>query len=188
MNHIIEFEENGHIYRVEGKKKLSVNGIIDGAGLRPPYRGSPKYGQRGTAVHSICQYYDEDRLGEVKSEYQGYLDSYIQFLEMYHPFYYQIEVIQYNENLDFIGTPDRGGFFSKQAFILDIKSGVPTKTDGIALYGYQLLQDKPEKYKLFDLYLKKDGSIPKLEEQNKPSDRNAFMAALSICHWKGEMK
>jgi len=183
MKHIIEFEENGHIYKVDGKKKLSVNGIIDGAGLRRPFRGSPIYGQRGTAVHLLCQYYDENRLGEVL-QYQGYLDSYIKFLSMTKLFYFQIEEIQYSEKHNYCGTPDRLGFMDKQAFILDIKSGVPTQTDGIALYGYQLLQDKPEKYKLYDLFLKKDGGLPKLVEQNKPSDRNAFLAALSVCQWK----
>lgn len=184
MNHIIEFEEDGHIYKVDGKIRPGVNEVITGAGLIAPFRGPAKYGRRGKDVHLICQFYDENRLGKVKPEHQGYLDSYIKFLDLYHPFYYQIEQIQYSEKYDYCGTPDRLGFMGKQAFILDLKSGVPTKTDGVALYGYQLLQIKPEKYKLYDLYLKKDGSMPKLVEQNKSIDRNVFLAALSINSWK----
>jgi len=184
MKHIIEFEESEHIYKVDGKIKPGVNEVITGAGLIRPFRGPAKYGIRGTNVHFVCQYYDENRLSICPAVYEGYLESYKQYLGIYSPFYFAIEQIQYSEKYGHCGRPDRLGFFKKQAFILDLKSGVPTKTDGIALYGYQLLQDKPMKYKLYDLYLKKDGSMPKLVEQNKPVDRNAFMAALAIYHWK----
>ena len=185
MKHLIEFNEEKHEYKVDSIIKMGVNAIIDGAGLRPPYRGLAKYGIRGTNVHSICQYYDENRLNGA-GEYQGYLDSYIKYLALYNPFYYQIEQIQYSEKYDYCGTPDRIGFIKKRLVIIDIKSGVPTKTDGIQLYGYQLLQDKPEKYMLYDLYLNKNGDMPKLVLQNKPIDRNVFMAALTIKSWKGK--
>jgi len=184
MKYLIEFDAEKHEYKVDGKVKPGVNAVIDGAGLRPPYRGPAKYGIRGTDVHSICQFYDENRLGNVALCYQGYLESYKKYLKLYKPFYFAIEQIQYSDKYGYCGTPDRIGFVGKQQAIIDLKSGVPTPYDGIALYGYQLLQDKPEKYMLYDLYLKKDGSLPKFILQNKPIDRNAFMAALTINCWK----
>ena len=186
MKHLIEYDAEKHEYKIDGKVKPGVNAIIDGAGLRPPYRGAAKYGRRGKAVHLICQFYDEDRLDSFNPEYEGYLESYKKFLELYKPFYFAIEQMQYSEKYDYCGTPDRVGFIEKQKAIIDLKSGVATPHDGVALYGYQLLQDKAEKYLLYDLFLQKDRSIPKLVLQNKPIDRNVFMAALTINIWKGE--
>jgi len=76
---------------------------------------------------------------------------------------------------------ERTGILNDFQVIIDIKTGVKQKWHGAQLSGYKALINS--EYKLFGLYLHKDGKY-RLESYKDSEYRNIFMCALSIYTWK----
>jgi len=107
---VLEFEEEGHVYRWEGEIVPSVTQVLD-AHLSS-YEGVPRHileaaGEKGTIVHRMCELHDNGNLGEYPDEYDGYLQAWIQFCEVYEV---EVEISEhrlFHRKLMYAGTPDR---------------------------------------------------------------------------------
>ncbi len=61
----VTFEENGHIYRADGRPLTSVTTILKAVGLYDSHQYTdPKHRMIGSAVHRVCQLIDTGRYDE----------------------------------------------------------------------------------------------------------------------------
>ena len=162
----IDFDEERHIYTVDGKKVPSVTEMLS-------YATAKHYGninesvlrqaaQRGTDVHEACQ--DIDYGLEVKADpvIAPYVKAYVQFLCDYLPEWEEIEQKHYNENLVYCGTVDRMGKINGRKAIVDIKTvSSISRTNYIVYsaqtYAYSRFYDDGCDFDRYILVLKKDG-------------------------------
>ena len=196
MRQKIEFDAEKHIYRVNGEVVPSVSEILEP--LTAKHYGEINEltlrlaAERGTAVHEACEELDYGFEPEVLTEYTGYVDAYIAFLQDYRPEWYGIEQMVYNPQEGYCGTIDRWGVLrgiaGEQKAIVDIKTTTtPTKANYITgacqlrMYGLALVRngelDNAVKSERYLLYLKKDGKYRLLDmvEWSEKHDLEADM-------------
>ena len=87
----LTFDPIRHAYAVDGVPVLSVTQILKAAGL-VDYDGIPEHvlryaAERGTAVHTACEYYDQDDLDPdtLDPQLAPYVAAWMQFRKQ-HPF------------------------------------------------------------------------------------------------------
>ena len=156
------FEEDGHIYKLNGvvipsvTKILQLSGIADFSTI-PIWHLEPAR-QFGLAVHKACELYDLGKLDErnLDPALWPYLDAWIayqkamdikEFLAIEHPIV--------SVNFKVAGTPDR-----------------------IA---------PSDKRRRFGILLQPEGTF-KITEYKDKNDWQVFLAALSIVNWKARNK
>lgn len=190
----IEFDEINHIYRIEGIIIPSVTQIINGIGLIKFYGISPEILERkaeiGRYVHTACEFYDQDNLNmdTLHTELKGYLDGWIKFKTDFKFEPIEIELMLFHPTYRFAGRIDRIGLIGKDKVLIDIKSGVPQKSDCIQTAGYQILHEegkgtKDKIKKRMSVYLNKGGDYSVIEHKEM-TDKNIFLSALSIYNFK----
>lgn len=175
----IEFDEEKHIYTVDGKQVPSVTdicnpitsehyGAINAAILEMASR-------RGTAVHEATQLIDLGVMPEDDPEVDAYVNAYLDFLLDYKPKWEYIEYIGFNEDMNYCGTIDRAGQVGNEFWVLDLKTTAsPTKENYIATccqteaYALMIGRDCACKRKI--LYLKKDGSYRLVDCETKEAE------------------
>lgn len=175
----IEFDEERHIYTVDGRQVPSVTdicnpitsehyGAINAAVLEMASR-------RGTAVHEATQLIDLGVMPDDDPEVDAYVNAYLDFLLDYKPKWEYIEYIGYNEDMNYCGTIDRAGQVGNEFWVLDLKTTAsPTKENYIATCcqteAYALMIGKDCICKRKILYLKKDGSYRLVDCEEKEAE------------------
>lgn len=175
----IEFDEERHIYTVDGKQVPSVTdicnpitsehyGAINAAILEMASR-------RGTAVHEATQLIDLGVMPDDDPEVDAYVNAYLDFLLDYKPKWEYIEYIGYNADMGYCGTIDRAGQVGNEFWVLDLKTTAsPTKENYIATCcqteAYALMIGKDCACKRKILYLKKDGSYRLVDCETKEAE------------------
>lgn len=175
----IEFDEERHIYTVDGKVVPSVTdicnpitsehyGAINAAVLEMASR-------RGTAVHEATQLIDLGVMPDDDPEVDAYVNAYLDFLLDYKPKWEYIEYIGYNADMGYCGTIDRAGQVGNEFWVLDLKTTAsPTKENYIATCcqteAYALMIGKDCACKRKILYLKKDGSYRLVDCETKEAE------------------
>ena len=175
----IEFDEERHIYTVDGKVVPSVTdicnpitsehyGAINAAILEMASR-------RGTAVHEATQLIDLGVMPEDDPEVDAYVNAYLDFLLDYKPKWEYIEYIGYNADMGYCGTIDRAGQVGNEFWVLDLKTTAsPTKENYIATCcqteAYALMIGKDCICKRKILYLKKDSSYRLVDCEEKEAE------------------
>lgn len=185
---MLEFEPEGHIYRLGDEVLPSVTQLLEPlAG----YAGIPKHildaaADRGTAVHRMCELHDYGTLGEYEPGYEGYLQAWIRFLAESG---FEIELIEYQQHhpkLKYAGTIDRTGWHKKKRGLLDIKTTAALMpVVGPQTAGYQELQEaNGDKIDFrWAVQLKMDGTY-KLEVLTDRTDLSTFTSSLNLYRWK----
>lgn len=167
MSHDIFFDEQSHVYLVDGTATPSVTDI-----LTPLHRSygaiSPAIleyaANRGTAVHEAAELIDMGAEPEVSFEIAGYIKAYIDFLNVYRPAWIEIESIVYNEADGYIGTLDRLGYFNgdDKLNLVDIKTSAATRESitsaCLQTYAYAKAYDPQADIERWVLFLKPDGA------------------------------
>lgn len=172
---MIEFDEEKHIYTVDGKVVPSVTDIC--SPITADHYGSinsavlEMASRRGTAVHEATELIDLGSMPDDDPEIDGYINAYLDFLLDYQPKWEYIEWIGYfddfwdGERVQYCGTVDRAGYVGKEFWVLDIKTTAsPTKENYIATCCQVTAYSNFEPIRtLYDvkhkiLYLRKDGS------------------------------
>lgn len=187
----LTFDEQSHIYRINGVEIPSVTQILKNAGIIDSTFYTEESRLRGTAVHLATQYLDEGNL-----DWSSLDETLIPYVQAYKKFKDEsgfspdlIEERIYRKAthdrpicLDYAGTLDRAGTFvildhDSDYGIVDIKTGSVPEWAGIQLAAYALglLPKTPRR---FALLLKKNGKY-KLQEFKDSSDYTAFYGA---CH------
>ena len=179
----IEFDEEKHLYTVDGVKMPSVTEIL--SPLTAKHYGEISKetlrlaADRGTAVHEACELLDYGFEPEdIPAEWMGYVDAYAAFLNDYRPKWYGIEEMVYSPEDGYCGRVDRYGLIDGKMSVLDIKTTTsPTRANYMSgacqtvAYGNALQSVK----KGFLLYLKKDGDY-RLVDTGKWSEKHDFDA------------
>ena len=181
----IEFDEQKHLYTVDGVKMPSVTEILSPLTARHYGEISKETlrlaADRGTAVHEACECLDYglDIDEDFPAEWLGYVRAYAEFLNDYRPKWEGIEEMVYHELQGYCGRVDRYGLIDGKMSVLDIKTtATPTKANYMAgacqtvAYGNALQSVK----KGFLLYLKKDGGyrLVDTDEWAKKHDFDAY--------------
>lgn len=148
--------------------------------------------QRGTAVHEICEYHDQNDLDEasVGEEYQGYLYAWIKFCSDYAVQWDAIEERGYSTRFGYAGTLDRRGTLRNQPakWIVDIKTGTQLhRVCGMQLAAYrQIVAETQDPAYLLarrgTVQLASDGKY-KFIEWKDPADWTAYQALLTLTNW-----
>lgn len=189
-----EFDENEHIYKLEGVVIPGVTSIIADAGMSNVNRDDPAVmaaGLFGTATHKATELKDKGTLDEstVDPEIRPYLDAWedckLEFglkiieneLKLYHPIHL------------FAGTMDRVVEWNGNKNILDIKTSADFPAHvGVQLSAYQNLYNHDKKRSdsatgKIAVLLRKDGTY-KFRAINNRLDWPTFLSALTLFNWK----
>ena len=181
----LELDEN-HIYRLDGRK---IIGTTEALSILDDRRKDPWYLQRGSMVHRGTAYYDRGEFEDFTWDERiiPYVEAYVKFRQDtgFEPTH--IELTQFHPVYKFAGTLDRLGPLNGFQVIIDLKSGAPAPLiDPLqnAAYWELCVANKIPVNKLFDLYLRDNGTY-KLEPVEKPKLLlPVFLAALICARWK----
>ena len=168
----LEFQEEGHIYTVDGIRVPSVSEITSFL-ARIAYGEAPPdvmaiAAERGTMVHRATQELDEKGECSITGDLAPYLQAYSSFLEEHNPKWDFIE-FPVNNGLLYAGTLDRYGLLNNTHAILDIKTTSSITRNVKALYTaaqnlYRMaIQDWLPVDKIYILQLKRDATYKLVE-------------------------
>lgn len=182
----IVFQEEGHIYTVDGTDTPSVTTIIKACGLIDTTWFNDTATTRGKYVHKATELLDQDDLDEASLDpvIAPYVDAYKRFKDETGFCINDIEKIVYNASYGYIGTLDRTGRFPNDKInsIIDIKTGQPAKWHGVQLAAYALCFGS-EIFNRYGLYLHDTGTY-RLERFKDRQDANVWLACLTLYKWR----
>lgn len=189
----LTFNEDKHEYQYNKLTVPSVTQIISGAGLvNFDFISKELLEEKadlGRKIHTTTELYDQDIL-EISTLHPilvNYLESWAKFKKDYGFIIKELEEMYFHPLYRFAGRVDRVGFIKDKLCILDIKSGVKSKTHGLQTAAYKLLYNygKPKKELAKDryiVYLTQDGY--KVEQNKEETDEQVFLAALTIFNYQ----
>ena len=175
-------------YEQAGLRYYSVSQVLEVLRTGPQWSDQQAM-QRGTDVHRLCMLAMAARAGLCEApatapEYQGYLDSFTQWLDIAKPELLGIEqAVVAGAGLLYAGTydmlcrmHDKG---KRYETIVELKTGQRQPLHRVQVQAYGKLE--PRAARLGLLYVHADGGMP-MWEVVKPSTRDwaAFQAALSV--------
>lgn len=187
MNHILTFDEESHIYWVNGGRIPSVTHIINEFF---PFEGQGLAADRGRdfgkAVHMAISLEVKGLLNPatVDPALQPYLNQFWSFLCAYNILTTQCktEVILYSKKHNFAGTIDL-----VENLIVEIKTGAVESKHKLQLVAYEnLWNENNPKNKIKNsvlIYLDGSDNAPKIVGYN-PEDWGCFLSLLNIHNWK----
>jgi hypothetical protein len=147
---------------------------------------------RGSKVHRITQYYDEDDLDEstVDPRLMGYLDAWKRFRREYELEIQAVELEVYHPTAMYGGTLDRLAFTTlkgqRHLTILDIKTGKVERATGLQLTGYaDAYTAMTGEFigRIIGVQLMQDG---RYKMTPFPLDFMTWRAVLTIANWQKE--
>lgn len=181
---MIHFDPEKHLYTVDGEPFPSVTQILQSEGFVDTAFYTDYGRERGSLAHLCIHYEDTDELDEstVDAALAPYLAAYRRFKRESGFIVSASEVPLASKVYRFAGTPDKfGSFKDAECALLDIKTGGMEPWAAIQTAAYEILKGSP--YKRYGLQLKADGSY-KLHPFKDRQDRQIFLAALAVYHWK----
>jgi len=190
---VLTFEEENHIYKLDGVNIPSVTQITKEAGLMDlsfvkkellEYKAD-----LGKKIHSTTELYDNNNLDleSLHPVLKGYLNGWIKFRTESKFIPILIEYRRFHPLYRYAGRIDRIGTIENVLAELDLKSGVHHHSYAIQSAGYTELYNygKPKNEqvkKRFTLYLKEDGTYS-LQEHKNPNDKTVFLSALTVTNY-----
>ncbi len=186
----LELDEENHIYTLNGRRLMSVTQALALVDNRNHKYIDPFYLKRGRMIHLACEYYDRGELDEstIDPQIDPYLKGYIKFLDEtgFIPDRRYIEIKLYHPQYIYAGRIDRIGLLNKNNDLIDLKSGAKARVDELqgAAYWELCRVNNILIKKVFDLYLKDDGTY-KLEPVDNPKLLvPTFLNILGAARWK----
>jgi len=182
----LEFDEEKHLYTLDGRRLVSVTECLRLVDDR--WKAEPYYLLRGKYVHKATELYDRDELDEstVDPMIHPYLDGYVKFREETGFIPGVIEYPLHHSQYQYAGKIDRTGDLNETHILLDLKSGAKVRVDelqGAAYFELCRVNNIPVK-KVFDLYLHDDGTY-KLEPIENPKRLlPSFLNVLGAYRWR----
>ena len=191
QNNVLEFDEEAHIYKLDGREIPSVTTILTDVGLYPSFEFvKPWYAERGTMTHRACHLLDMGTLLEssVDERIKGFVDSYRTFKDLYKFQLFESELRVFSREYWYAGTLDKTGLMlikgKMEDVLLDLKCGGPEFGYQFQTAGYAITQKNRYTTRRISVHLDEGGGIPKLVFHDNPSDFNIFLAAVSVHHAK----
>lgn len=192
MSGALAFDEASHTYRADGVVVPSVTQII-----APMYdfKGIPEdvlIAKRdlGRAVHTACEYDDEDDLDDstIDASMAPYIAAYRAFKRDVKPVVVMNERKLYSRKYRYAGTIDRRFIIDGQPWTVDLKTtATMSPAVGLQLAAYDRLAQEEigEKSRMGALQLKPDGKY-KLHPFTKTGDFAVFLSLLNVHNWKAQ--
>jgi hypothetical protein len=193
------FEPETHVYRLGGRRVLSVTQVLTAAGLIDAEWFTEESRTRGSYVHKMIMYDEREGLDErsVDERLAGYLAAYRAFVRDLSPGPCMLlEQPLADPVLRYAGTPDQLRLrpMRGRLALIDHKSGAPFPWHRLqtAAYAYLIREHAPlwniEKEIVpplarYCLYLRPNGQY-RLEEHSDRNDWKLFQAALAIAQFK----
>jgi len=186
------FDEASHVYRLGGRVVPSVTQVLEPLqeleGIPPAILEVARvFGQH---VHTACALMIEQTLdwSTLDTKLVPYVSAARQFLKDSNLVILRSEHRMYDPKLMFAGTLDVAGMIAKTPWILDWKStSVMSRTVGLQLAAYEHLytlgRTAGPKLKRGGVQLRADGTY-RLYPYTDARDRNWFLSALNIWHWR----
>ena len=203
--HTLDFEPDGHVYRLDGGAPVrSVTQILDDAGLTPDYSViQPTVlrhaRERGIHIDACCDLYDADDLdwASVHPEALGYVEAWALFREHegYQPRASQVPL--YHPDHVFAGTLDSVGELCGHWVVVERKATArmaPTYALQTAAYALPGLWAAPPGggsltpvpwpvLGRLGVQLKRDGTYA-LVPYDDAADLDAFLSAVTLARWR----
>jgi hypothetical protein len=187
---VIEFDEDTHIYRVDGVVMPSVTQILDAyTGLefvnRELLRRAAEFGNH---VHRACDLYDTGQLDEASLDpaLVPYLDGWKAFLEDTGAVVVLSECWLASRRHGYAGTLDKLVWWGKSKRLVDVKSGtVVPRTVGpqTSAYAEAYTEETGERIRdRYCIHLPGDGKY-RSHRLNDPRDFPIFKSALVVHNW-----
>ncbi len=192
----VEFQAEGHIYRLAGRELTSVSHVLEWGGVKPSPRfmggggGSSYWADLGTAAHLAMRLDLEGRLDEssVSRAVRPYLTAGRGFCAATGLTPQALELLLFDEALGVAGTLDVLAWLPKfkgdqgQTWLLDWKTGVKAPWHAAQTAAYAHLYGRRDVNR-GAVYLSEDGSYH-LERHTDPADYNAFLGAIGVANWR----
>lgn len=192
---MLKFEEEKHTYTEDGVRIPSVTQILKAEGFydfsKVPKAVLEASRNFGIAVHRAAELYDKGTLdiSNLDINLVPPLEAWIKFKKDYEVKIdlSLIEVALHSKIWGFAGTSDRIPIVRGELSIVEIKSTTEA-SPAIALQtaGYDILAKEELKLKVkqrYAVFLLQDGSY-KVAQYKDKTDRNIFLSAVSLYHWK----
>lgn len=189
----VEFDEENHIYYVDGESWPSVTQILKMEGVIDD-RWFTEFGRwRGSAAHRATQLLDENRLDpkSVADEIRGYVKAWAAFRKTTKFRPALIEQYVWSDSYRYCGTLDRTGVFAGQepeaaALLIDIKTYTPQPWAALQLAGYGRAVEPTQVFRRLAVQLKGDGTYELCEfpMEEYLSDVNVFLGMVGSVRWK----
>lgn len=138
----LTFDEESHIYRLDGVEVPSVTKIIEPLN-REKYAGIgektlEKAANKGTSVHNSIEFFIKFGFADVNPAYQGYFDAFRDWWEKEQPVLVGSECRVYHPILRYAGTVDLLAYLRGKLTLIDFKSTATLSdmTCGVQLEAY----------------------------------------------------
>lgn len=187
----LTFNEEAHEYRWLGAPVPSVTQCLNrlhSFGMVPKEVLEAAC-QRGTFVHKLCEFFDEEDLDlSTVGQYGGYLDAWIRFSADFQVKWDRIEHRMYSHRYGFAGTPDRRGWLKGRPYAsVDIKTGKTLhRVCGMQGAAYRQLAAEEDPQWLTarraTVQLAADGTY-KFLAWDDPDDMPAFLSLINLTNW-----
>lgn len=182
------FDEERHVYTLDGQVLPGVTGVIKEAGLYDFRPGNEWHMELGTYVHQACEYYDKGELDEedLDETIQPYLEGWKKFRREtgFTPTLNEKQL--YHKAWLYAGTLDRLGPIGRTAWLIDIKTGSEQAATAIQTAAYRGLAENEglTVHKTGAVHLRPDGTYRLIETKDYMQNRGLFLSALSLYRWK----
>lgn len=138
----LTFDEDGHIYRLNGLVIPSVTTLMKPLSDDFYRTVDPEVlnraAKRGTAIHNAVENFTEFGIRDISPQYAGYFESFLQWWELRKPEPLAMEHKVYHKILRYAGTADLLCIIDGRLTLVDYKSSaqVNTKLCAVQLEGY----------------------------------------------------
>lgn len=178
------FDPITHTFRINGVPVPSVTQALKGVGIIDDRWYTEEARERGIAVHSACQYLDEECLDweTVSPEILPYVEAYQKFKDESGFVPAMIEEPVFNQVYFYGGILDRTGLLNGKPILLDLKSGDPEPWADLQTAGYLGCLVLP--HHRYTLRLFPEGRYKLSDERKDPNDLRLFLNTVGIAHWK----
>lgn len=188
----LTFDPGPHKYTLDGVTVESVTEVcsplISFEGIKP---GVIEYAaDRGTKVHTACEYYDRGVLDEeaLDPALVGYVEGWKKFCADVRPKWILLETPLGSRKHRVAGTMDRYGNVFGETTVLDIKTTSElSPAVGVQLAGYKLLLEEAGYVvqRRVAIQLRPDGTYRR-RDYTKDIDTRAFLALLTVRNWRAQ--
>lgn len=196
MIEIIDTDDGGHAYILDGKRVPGVSDILDLAGLVDYGMVSEERLEiarnRGREVHKACEDLDRginDWWSE-DPELGGYVEGYKLFKKEFQFQPVEVEQPHYHGIHNYAGQPDRRGHCLRRSVtvkaIVDLKAVCRVQPcTMVQLAAYALFYPDFEQLNRMAVRLKPDGRYELVEpEDSMTHDLQLFFSALNVARWR----
>jgi len=180
----LEFNEEKHLFTVDGVVKRSVTQVLKDCGLVNTKFFTEQGRENGSRRHLVTELYDRNTLdwGTVDPEDLPYLEAWITAKEQLKIEIKFIEQKMYHPVLGYAGIVDRLCLVDRQPTVLDIKTGSPMPATKLQLPLYGLMVETLTPIKHLIIYLKANSRFTPVWVDKK--DQFVAMGAARVSEWK----